>query len=119
MITVPAAEIPEGLSAVDLGPEGIARLVPRLKAARTLLWHGPVGVAEWPQAARGSLEVARAAAASAGFTVAFGPETVRCLAEAGVTARFGHVSTGDEATFEYLEGRDLPGLTPLGWKRSL
>jgi phosphoglycerate kinase len=117
-IVVPSPEIPEALAAVDLGPETIARLTPRLKAARTLLWHGPVGVAEWPQATRGSLEIARAAASSPGFTVAFGPETLRVLTEAGVAARFGHVSTGDEATFEYLEGRDLPGLTPLGWKRS-
>ncbi|MCK6573875.1 phosphoglycerate kinase [Myxococcota bacterium] len=118
VVTVPAVDVPEGLAAVDLGPETVARLIPRLKSARTLLWHGPVGVAEWPQAARGSLELARAAASGSAYTVAFGPETGRVLAEAGVFARFGHVSTGDAATFEYLEGRELPGLTPLGWKRS-
>jgi 3-phosphoglycerate kinase len=118
VVTVPSSEIPEALAAVDLGPETVARLIPRLKAARTLLWHGPVGVAEWPQAARGSLELARAAVSGSGFSVAFGPETGHVLTEAGVFSRFGHVSTGDAATFEYLEGRELPGLTPLGWKRS-
>jgi len=118
VVTVPAVDVPEGLAAVDLGPESVARLVPRLKSARTLLFHGPVGVAAWPQAARGSLELARAAVSGSAYTFAFGSETGRVLTEAGVFTRFGHVSTGDAATFDYLEGRELPGLALLGWKRS-
>ncbi len=81
--------------------------------ARTLVWNGPMGVFEIDAFARGTIEVATAAAAVKGTTVIGGGDSIAAVAKAGVTERITHISTGGGASLEFLGGRTLPGVSAL------
>lgn len=114
---VPETDVPAGLIALDIGPRTQAMFCGRIEAARTVFWHGPLGASAWPRFAAGTHAVARAAAAGDRFTVVVGDEALSAVAATGVGPRLSHLSTGGAASLDFLEGRDLPGLTALGWKR--
>jgi phosphoglycerate kinase len=78
-----------------------------------VVWNGPLGVAEFPQFARGSEALARIVADLEAVTIVGGGETAALVEEAGLAERFDHVSTGGGAFLEYLEGRELPGIAAL------
>ena len=82
-----------------------------------MLWNGPLGAFETPPFDRGTVLVARAAAAltKSGklLTVAGGGDTVSALAQAGVVEQFSYVSTAGGAFLEWLEGKTLPGVAAL------
>jgi len=99
--------------ALDIGPDTIARCKAPLGTAKMVLWNGPMGLFENPAFAEGTLAVAKALAASPGFTVVGGGDSVAALAQAGVTDRIDHVSTGGGASLEFLEGKVLPGVAAL------
>jgi phosphoglycerate kinase len=102
---------------LDLGPRSVAALEARLGECRTCVWNGPLGAFETPPFERGTVAVARRAAAltKAGrlLTVAGGGDTVAALAAAGVVGDFSYVSTAGGAFLEWLEGKDLPGVAAL------
>ena len=116
-IDVPNVDIPEGLMGLDLGPQTQARYATRLATAKTVFWNGPMGVFEWPTFAAGTTAVARAIADSKAFSVVGGGDSVRAVNEAGVASRISHISSGGGASLEFIEGREMPGLAALGWKR--
>lgn len=105
--------IPAGWRVMDIGPETCERIRNTLLACRTILWNGPVGVAEFPAFAHGTEVVARAMASSDAVTVIGGGETVAAVEAAGVAGMMSHISTGGGATLEFLEGRTLPGVAAL------
>jgi phosphoglycerate kinase len=111
--TVPAASVPAGMKAVDVGPETRRAFTAAIGRARTLFWNGPLGVFEKPPFDAGTREVALALAACPGFSVIGGGETVAAAKQAGVAARVGHVSTGGGAALELLAGKTLPGVAVL------
>ena len=111
--TVPAEHVPAGRKAVDIGPESRQRFAAAIAGARTLFWNGPLGVFEHPPFDAGTREVAQALAASAGFSVIGGGETVAAARQAGVAGKIGHVSTGGGAALEFLAGKTLPGVAVL------
>ncbi len=112
---VPAASgLGETELALDIGPDTTARVVETLARAKMVLWNGPMGLFENPAFAEGTLAVARALADCRGFTVVGGGDSVAAVQQAGVADRIGHVSTGGGASLEYLEGKELPGVTALG-----
>ena len=111
--TVPAEHVPAGRKAVDIGPESRQRFAAAIAGARTLFWNGPLGVFEHPPFDAGTREVAQALAASAGFSVIGGGETVAAVRQAGVAGKIGHVSTGGGASLEFLAGKTLPGVAAL------
>ena len=111
--TVPAEHVPAGRKAVDIGPESRQRFAAAIAGARTLFWNGPLGVFEHPPFDAGTREVAQALAASAGFSVIGGGETVAAARQAGVAGKIGHVSTGGGASLEFLAGKTLPGVAAL------
>ena len=95
------------------GPRSVARLVPLLERAGTILWNGPVGVFELPAFAGGTRAIAEAIAGSPAFSIAGGGDTLSAIATFGVTGRIGYVSTGGGAFLEFLEGRTLPAVAVL------
>jgi phosphoglycerate kinase len=110
---VPLREIPADRMGLDIGPLSVERFRAPIKAARTIVWNGPMGVFEKPPIAAGTLAVARAVADSGGFAVIGGGDTVAAVNQAGVADRIGYISTAGGAFLEFLEGRRLPGVEAL------
>lgn len=110
---VPVTMIRPGWSAVDIGPETIARYTAEIRAAKTVFWNGPMGLFEVPPFHEGTTAVAEAVADCEGFTVAGGGDTIAAIERAGVADRIDHVSTGGGASLEFVEFGTLPGIEAL------
>ena len=106
-------EIPADQMGLDIGPLTVERFAATLKAARTIVWNGPMGVFEKAPFAAGTLAVARAVAEGPAFSVVGGGDTVAAVTRAGVADRVGYISTAGGAFLEFLEGRTLPGVEAL------
>jgi phosphoglycerate kinase len=98
---------------LDIGPQTARRLAALISGAGTIVWNGPVGVFELEPFARGTETLARAIAASPGYSIAGGGDTLAAIAKFGVTADIDYVSTGGGAFLEFLEGRTLPAVAAL------
>ncbi len=98
---------------LDIGPKTAAKLAEQLKAAGTIVWNGPVGVFEFDAFAKGTETLARAIAASKGFSIAGGGDTLAAIAKFGITDQISYISTGGGAFLEFLEGRTLPAVAAL------
>jgi phosphoglycerate kinase len=88
----------------------------RIREAKTVVWNGPMGVFEKPPFDKGTIAVARAmadATQNGATTIVGGGDSAAAVVAAGVEDRVSHVSTGGGATLEFLEGKDLPGVTVL------
>jgi phosphoglycerate kinase len=114
--TVPVAEIPADMMALDIGPDAIRGFSRHLDGARLVVWNGPMGVFERAPFAAGTNALAAelATLADQGATVIVGGgDSAAAVARAGLTDRMTHVSTGGGASLEFLEGRTLPGVAAL------
>jgi phosphoglycerate kinase len=98
---------------LDIGPKTVAQFGQRLRRAGTVVWNGPLGVAEIREFSDGTKQVGEAIARSGGYTLVGGGDTVAAIDSLGLSGRFSHVSTGGGATLEYLEGKELPGIAIL------
>jgi phosphoglycerate kinase len=105
--------VPDGWRIMDVGPRSTAAYGEALQPCRTVVWNGPLGVAEFPQFARGSESLARILSGLSAVTIVGGGETAALVREAGLVEKFDHVSTGGGAFLEFLEGRELPGVAAL------
>jgi phosphoglycerate kinase len=110
---VDAGGVAAGEAILDIGPRTQQRIAEVVAKARTVFWNGPAGVFEKPAFAAGTLAIARALAASSGFTVVGGGESVAAVQQAGVASKLSHVSTGGGASLEFLAGDTLPGVAVL------
>jgi phosphoglycerate kinase len=110
---VDGVDIPEGMVAMDIGPKSAALFRERILKAKTVLWNGPVGVFEFPEFSKGTLEIAKAVADCKGTTVVGGGDSVAAVNQFGLADRITHVSTGGGASLELLEGKQLPGVVAL------
>ena len=108
-----ADKVEEGWAAYDIGPRTIRLFAQRLRLAGTVIWNGPVGVAEIKDFSNGTRAVGEAIASSGGYTLVGGGDTVAAIESLGLRGRFSWVSTGGGATLEYLEGKELPGIAIL------
>lgn len=106
-------DVPDGDTALDIGPKTEALYAAAVEEAGTVFWNGPMGLFENPAFAEGTLAVARAMARCKGFTVVGGGDSVAAVAEAGTASEYDHVSTGGGASLEYLQGQKLPGVEAL------
>ena len=109
-------QIPAGWAVYDIDPATERDFLARIGAAGTVVWNGPMGVFETPPFDRGTLAVARAmadATTKGAVTVIGGGDSAAAVAQAGLTDRITHVSTGGGASLEFLEGKELPGVAAL------
>lgn len=108
---------PEYGMILDAGPRSIERIWDILASAKTILWNGPLGAFEiepFDHATEAvAVEAARLTRAGLAKTIAGGGDTVAALNAAGVTEKFTYVSTAGGAFLEWLEGKELPGLSVL------
>jgi phosphoglycerate kinase len=110
---VASDSVPPEMMIVDLGPDSRRRYADAIESARTVFWNGPMGVFEVEAFAEGTLAVARAMAATSGFTVVGGGESVMAVKRAGVADAIDHVSTGGGASLQFLTGATLPAIKAL------
>jgi len=114
--TLQAEKIPASWHIVDLGKASQDLMVDALKDVKTVFWNGPLGVFEIPSFAHGTNAVARLLAdrAEHGATVVIGGgDSVASITQQGLADKMTHISTGGGASLEFLEGRDLPGVSVL------
>jgi phosphoglycerate kinase len=114
--TIPAEKVPASWHIVDLGKQSLANIEAALADVRTVLWNGPLGVFEIPSFAHGTKAIARFLADRADSGVAVvvgGGDSVAAIQQQGLAERMTHISTGGGASLEFLEGRELPGVTVL------
>jgi phosphoglycerate kinase len=108
--------IEDGWMALDIGPESAISFGNQIKNAKTVLWNGPMGVFEMENYADGTFTVAEALAEATRFgatTIIGGGDSASAIKMAGLQDKVSHVSTGGGASLEYLEGKELPGVSSL------
>ena len=106
--------IPNDWMGLDIGSESAQTFAGALSDAATVFWNGPMGVFEFDAFASGTRAVAQAMASSSAFTVVGGGDSAAAVRHLGFAdEQFGYISTGGGASLEYLEGRELPGLSVL------
>jgi phosphoglycerate kinase len=111
---VPADGIPSDQKGLDVGPRTVEAFGRELGNARTVFWNGPMGVFELAPFQAGTRGVAEAVGAVDGLSVVGGGDSAAAVRQLGLDeAAYGHISTGGGASLEFLEGRDLPGLSVL------
>jgi phosphoglycerate kinase len=102
---------------LDIGPKTINKIKKIIDKSKTILWNGPAGYFENPNFAHGSIEIAKKIIennkANEIFSVVGGGDTVALLNSLGAVSNFNFVSTAGGAFLEYLEGKNLPGITAL------
>ena len=110
---VPVTAIPADMEGCDIGPESMKLFADAVKASKTVVWNGPMGVFENPTLAAGTLAVAKAMAESDATTVIGGGDSAAAVQQMGLGDKMTHISTGGGASLEYLEGKELPGIAVI------
>jgi phosphoglycerate kinase len=110
---VSTPSIPANKLGVDIGPATRTAYAREIAGAKTIVWNGPMGVFEIDQFAQGTLEIARAVAASNAVSIVGGGDSVAAVTKMGVADKISHISTGGGASLEFLSGLTLPGVAAL------
>ncbi len=106
-------EIPDGWMGLDIGPKTRELFANAIKGAGTVVWNGPMGVSEWKNFAAGTEAVAAAVAESGAISIIGGGDSAAAVEKLGFADKMTHISTGGGASLEFLEGKDLPGISCL------
>jgi phosphoglycerate kinase len=105
--------IPDGMMALDIGPETVKLYADVISTAKTVIWNGPMGVFEMPPFDKGTLGVAQAVASSGAVSVVGGGDSEKAIKNTGLAGKISHISTGGGASLEFLGGTVLPGVAVL------
>ena len=107
-------EIPDGWESLDIGPKTRKKFKEALSKAKTIIWNGPLGVFERDEFAEGTKEIAEYLAGLKNVTTIIGGgDSAAAVKKFGLEEKMTHISTGGGASLEFLEGKDLPGVSAL------
>ncbi|MBN2521321.1 MAG: phosphoglycerate kinase [Bacteroidales bacterium] len=109
-------ETPDGWMGLDIGKETIDAFSEVIKNSKTILWNGPMGVFEMEKFAQGTTAIAKAlaeATSKGAFTLIGGGDSVAAINKNKLADKVSYVSTGGGAMLEYIEGKQLPGITAI------
>ncbi len=106
-------KIPADMEGLDIGPKTAKLFADAVLSAKTVVWNGPMGVFENPTLAKGTIAVAQALADSDAITIVGGGDSAAACEQLGYASKITHISTGGGASLEFLEGKDLPGVSCL------
>lgn len=115
-VVCPANQIPDGYMGLDIAEKGEAAFASVIKASKTILWNGPVGVFEFSNFQHGSQAVAQSiadATKNGAFSLVGGGDSVSCVNKFGFADKVSYVSTGGGALLEFIEGKVLPGIKAI------
>jgi len=114
--TVESNAILDGWEGMDIGPKTVEMFSKVIESSKTVMWNGPMGVFEFPNFAIGTESVAKAvvsATNNGGYSLIGGGDSASAINNLGFGDKVSYVSTGGGALLEYLEGKELPGVTAL------
>jgi len=107
-------EIPDGWMALDIGPKSRGMFAKEIATAKTILWNGPMGCFEMAPFAEGTMAIVRAIVANKDcISIVGGGDSVSAVNQSGMANEITHISTGGGASLEFLEGKELPGISAL------
>lgn len=109
----PVDQVNDDEMILDIGPDTAGQLAQLLENAGTILWNGPLGVFEIDQFGQGTAALSKAIAASNGFSIAGGGDTLAAIDKYGIEEQVSYISTGGGAFLEYVEGKVLPAVKAL------
>ena len=111
-----STEIPSDMMGLDIGPKTAELYAEAVKAAKTVVWNGPMGVFENPTLAKGTIAVAASLAETEATTIIGGGDSAAAVNNLGYGDKMSHISTGGGASLEFLEGKLLPGIACINDK---
>lgn len=107
------ADVTDNDMILDIGPQTAQQFSTMLKAAKTILWNGPVGVFEVDGFSKGTETISHAIADSEAFSIAGGGDTLAAIDKFHLADKISYISTGGGAFLEFVEGKELPAVTIL------
>lgn len=111
--TVDMDRISENWMGLDIGNRTVQLFSDVINKAGTVIWNGPMGVFEWSNFSKGTVEIARAIAESGAVSIIGGGDSAAAAEKFGFADKITHISTGGGASLEFLKGGELPGLSAL------
>ncbi|PZX04866.1 phosphoglycerate kinase [Psychrobacillus insolitus] len=109
-------QIPSDWMGLDIGPKTAALYADVIKDSKLIIWNGPMGVFEMEVFSKGTRGVADAMAQTDGYTIIGGGDSAAAVEKFEVADKMNHISTGGGASLEFMEGKDLPGVSALNDK---
>jgi len=116
ILSCSSMEVPDGWMGLDIGPETVEQFTEVIENSKTILWNGPMGVFEFSNFEAGTRAIAEAVAKSTGkgaFSLIGGGDSVAAINKYHLADQVSYVSTGGGAMLEYIEGKELPGVTAI------
>lgn len=106
-------KVPDNIMILDIGPESIKLFSKYIDSSKTIFWNGPVGVSEFDNFKYGTEELCKCLARSSASAVIGGGDSAAAAIKFGYKDTFAHISTGGGASMEFIEGKDLPGISSI------